>query len=44
MAQEKCKKCGMSLEKPEDRCSCEEGVCRYCCECGEECDCGCKKK
>ncbi|MFH0937052.1 MAG: hypothetical protein V1808_02040 [Candidatus Daviesbacteria bacterium] len=44
MPEEKCKKCGMPLTKPEDKCACEEFICCHCCECGEDCDCGCKKK
>lgn len=44
MAEEKCKKCGMPLDKEEDRCSCEESTCYHCCECTPECDCGCQSK
>ncbi|MFA6437265.1 MAG: hypothetical protein WC242_03810 [Candidatus Paceibacterota bacterium] len=44
MEQKKCKKCDMPLDKPEDKCSCADDLCVYCCECEEECNCGCKKK
>ncbi|MDD5145770.1 MAG: hypothetical protein PHF44_02925 [Candidatus Pacebacteria bacterium] len=44
MAEEKCKKCGMPLTKPEDKCSCEESVYCHCCKCTPECGCGCKTK
>ncbi|MCX6764481.1 MAG: hypothetical protein NTU58_02115 [Candidatus Nealsonbacteria bacterium] len=44
MAEKKCKKCGMPIEKPEDECSCEECVCFHCCECESDCSCGCKEK
>lgn len=44
MAENKCKKCGMPLIKPEDKCACEESVCRYCCKCDASCTCGCKNK
>ena len=44
MAEEKCKKCGKSLERQEDRCPCEESTCCQCCECPPDCSCGCKEK
>ena len=44
MAEEKCKKCGMPLERKEDRCPCEESVCYHCCECPPDCSCGCQQK
>jgi len=44
MAEEKCKKCGMPLEKEENRCPCEESVCYRCCGCPSDCSCGCKER
>jgi len=44
MVEEKCKKCGMPLEKPEDKCSCEDSACYHCCSCGDDCKCGCKDR
>ncbi len=44
MEGEKCEKCGMPLDKEEDKCSCEKTVCYHCCSCPEDCACGCKKK
>jgi len=45
MAKEKkCKKCGMPIDKKENRCDCEESVCIHCCSCPEGCGCGCRSK
>ena len=44
MEDEKCVKCGMPLEKEEDKCSCDQTVCYNCCSCSPECICGCKQK
>lgn len=41
---EVCIKCSMPLDKEENKCKCNESICRYCCECPEDCSCGCKKK
>ncbi len=35
--------CGMPLSK-DTECSCEPGVCVYCCSCGPDCTCGCAEK
>lgn len=40
MDEKKCKKCGVPLEEG-DECSCNEELCRACCECEPGCDCGC---
>ncbi|MFA4998876.1 MAG: hypothetical protein WC514_02545 [Candidatus Paceibacterota bacterium] len=37
-------KCGMPLEKEEDKCKCKESTCYHCCECPEDCTCGCKNR
>ena len=39
---DKCKKCETPLNG--NRCSCEKELCNICCECPDECDCGCKKR
>lgn len=43
MTEKICKKCNMLFTKMEDRCSCDESLCRSCCECEEKCKCGCKE-
>jgi hypothetical protein len=35
--------CGMPLNEKTE-CSCEPGVCIYCCSCPPECKCGCQEK
>lgn len=35
--------CGMPLNE-ETTCSCEPGVCIYCCSCSQDCQCGCQEK
>lgn len=43
MENEKKCACGMPLDEKTE-CSCEPGVCIYCCSCPENCQCGCKEK
>ncbi|MFA5169302.1 MAG: hypothetical protein WC420_00945 [Candidatus Paceibacterota bacterium] len=43
MAEEKKCGCGMPLSE-ETECSCEPGVCIYCCSCPPDCQCGCAEK
>ena len=40
---ENCAKCGMPLEE-DAKCSCNPSLCAHCCECPEDCGCGCKTK
>lgn len=35
--------CGMPLTE-ETECKCEKGVCIHCCNCEEDCECGCSDK
>lgn len=44
MAEKNCQKCGMPLEDESNACSCNEKLCRYCCECDDDCECGCKQE
>jgi hypothetical protein len=37
-------KCGMPLDKEEDKCKCDGTLCYHCCACSEDCECGCKSK
>jgi len=43
MAEKKCRKCDMPLDDVSNACSCDETICRYCCECEPGCDCGCQE-
>jgi len=45
MAEEEQKKCvcGMPLDDKSE-CTCDKEVCIHCCECPDDCECGCKKK
>ncbi|HRY52757.1 MAG TPA: hypothetical protein P5089_02805 [Candidatus Portnoybacteria bacterium] len=42
MADRKCQ-CGMPLDETTE-CSCQPGVCCYCCTCQPDCECGCQQK
>lgn len=35
--------CGMPLNE-ETKCDCKEDTCAICCECDENCGCGCQEK
>ncbi|MFA5085984.1 MAG: hypothetical protein WC468_00075 [Candidatus Paceibacterota bacterium] len=43
MEEERKCECGMPLNA-ETECSCEPGVCIYCCSCPSDCQCGCAEK
>jgi len=43
MEEEKKCPCGMPLSD-ETECKCNPDVCIHCCECDNNCECGCKKK
>ncbi|MFA5022015.1 MAG: hypothetical protein WC508_02980 [Patescibacteria group bacterium] len=38
-----CEKCSMPIDD-DTRCACQPTVCFHCCECDDECECGCKSK
>lgn len=38
---ENCASCGMPLEEGM-KCPCNADLCKNCCKCDEDCDCGCK--
>lgn len=40
---EKCKECGMPLTD-EVKCSCQPELCKHCCKCPDDCECGCRKE
>lgn len=35
-----CVKCGMPVEE-ESKCTCDPSLCFHCCECAQDCTCGC---
>ena len=35
--------CGMPLDEKTE-CKCEKGVCIHCCNCEDDCECGCQDK
>jgi len=40
-----CDKCGCGMPLTEEsRCKCNPKNCRHCCECPDDCQCGCKDK
>lgn len=41
---DKCKKCRMPLENEQDACSCKPTLCYHCCDCGNDCVCGCNDR
>ncbi len=41
---DKCKVCRMPLENEQDACRCNPIYCFRCCQCPEDCVCGCKKR
>jgi len=42
---EKCDKCGCGMPlSDETRCKCNPKSCIHCCECPDDCKCGCKEK
>lgn len=43
MSDEKKCACGMPLDE-KTTCKCNDEVCIHCCECEEDCDCGCAEK
>jgi hypothetical protein len=43
MDDEKKCECGMPLDE-ETECACEASKCIYCCECEDDCTCGCAEK
>ncbi|MFA5358476.1 MAG: hypothetical protein WC310_01485 [Patescibacteria group bacterium] len=38
-----CIECGLPLDE-KNSCSCEPDRCYHCCQCEEDCSCGCKTK
>jgi len=40
---EECSKCQMPLGEG-DACSCKPEVCYHCCECADDCECGCRQR
>ncbi|HNX10954.1 MAG TPA: hypothetical protein PKI61_02335 [bacterium] len=38
-----CVKCGLPLNET-NQCSCNTDLCAYCCECSQDCQCGCQEK